>query len=510
MKSVNYKSIVRVITNKQFHNGAKRWINLNIMITTRHISLDDECVEKIKPYVEKNKGNFSAAIRDIIDEAGKSGIHENVSVIEISLFKWMLGEIDGILIPDTILDAMIDPLLINSLTKLKKNLVDKFNELEWEIDVTLSYDTDVNPANVLIEIRGSYEKRKIVASIVSQYLVKNAMNIKPLEIKSVSDHNDCIIVELKKSNKEDSMRSLMTFFGSRDEIMKAIKERPVFWKAIIKRHLLSNYNMVTVHRNYFEDLLAGNVPMGEITIETLAKKPIQEIPLGMMLSLLKEVYETSRVFDRVEIDRETLILFHSYRNMVVIETLKKSLVSLLETNGHLYDAKVTSNMIVLTHRPDINTKVNEIVSNLKISNSRVDQELIMFMAFLKGLKDIPDIHLSLKALGGRIGRSLMQEYEKENGIKNWTLENFQKAFETIHSKLRIESDWKVEGKNLTYKVRKCAMVEDGDLFETEVCHLIQESFRGALNHAFGNKAGLHINKSFINGDKSCEVELQIL
>jgi predicted hydrocarbon binding protein len=479
------------------------------MITTRHISLDDECVEKIKPYVEKNKGNFSAAIRDIIDQAGKSGTHENVSVIEISLFKWMLEEIDGILIPDAILDIMIDPLLISSMDKLKKNLVDKFNELEWEIDLSLTCDIDINPTNVLIEIKGSHEKRKLVASIVSQYLVKNSINNTPLEIKSIFDHNDCINVELKKSNKEDSMRSLMTFFGARDEMMKTIKGRPVFWKAIINRHLLSNYNMVTVHRNYFEDILAGDVPKGEIVIETLAKKPVQEIPLGTMLYLIKEVYETSRVVDRVEIDRETLILFHNYRNAEVIEKLRKSLVSLLESNGHLYDAKETANMIVLTHRPDIDTKVNEIVSNLKISNSRVDQEIIMFMAFLKGLKDIPDIHLSLKALGERLGKSLMQEYEEENGVKNWNMEKFQNAFETIHSKLRIESDWKVEGKNLFYKVNKCSMVEDGNLFETDVCHLIQELFRGALNHAFGNKAGLYIKKSFIDGDKSCEVELQI-
>jgi predicted hydrocarbon binding protein len=480
------------------------------MINTRHISLDDECVEKIKPYVEKNNGNFSAAIRDIIDQAGKSGTHENLSVIEISLFKWMLGAIDGLLFPDTILDSIIDPLLISSMTQLKKKLVDKFNELEWGINLSLTYDTDVTPANILIEIGGYNEKRKLVASIVSQYLVKNSMKKRPLEIKSIFDKNDCINVVLKRSNKEDSMRSLITFFGKRDEIVKNIKGRPVFWKAIIEMHLLSNYNMVTVHRNYFEDILAGNVPMGEIAIETLAKKPVQEIPLGTMLSLIKEVYETSRIVDRVEIDRDKIILFHNYRTVEVVEKLKKSLVSLLETNGHLYDAKLTANMIVLTHKPDIGTKVNEIVSNLKTSNSRVDQELLMFMAFIKGLKDIPDIHLSLKALGGRMGKSLMQEYEEENGIKNWTLENFQKACETIHSKLRIESDRRVEGKNLHYKVNKCAMVEDGNLFETDVCHLIQELFRGALDHAFGNKAGLHIKKSFINGDRSCEVELQII
>ena len=93
----------------------------------------------------------------------------------------------------------------------------------------------------------------------------------------------------------------------------------------------------------------------------------------------------------------------------------------------MYDAKSTTNIIVLTHRPDVGIKINEIVSNLKISNSRVDKDLIMFMAFLKGLKNIPDIPLSLTLLGKRIGKSLMQEYEKENNIKNWGLPDFQKC-----------------------------------------------------------------------------------
>jgi len=34
---------------------------------------------------------------------------------------------------------------------------------------------------------------------------------------------------------------------------------------------MSNYNMVTVHRNFYEDLMAGKVPAAEITIEDLQK-----------------------------------------------------------------------------------------------------------------------------------------------------------------------------------------------------------------------------------------------
>lgn len=228
-----------------------------------------------------------------------------------------------------------------------------------------------------------------------------------------------------------------------------------------------------------------------------------------MLFLIKEVYETSRVADRVEIDKENIILFHNYRNKEAIEKLKKILVMLLEANGHLYDAKSTANIIVLTHRPDVGIKINEIVDNLKTSNSKVDQELIMFLTFLKGFKDIPDIPLSLTVLGRKIGRSLMQEYERENGIKSWNLETFKHAFETINSRIHVESEWKLEGNNLLYTVRKCNIATEGNKFDTYICHTAREAFKGALNYAFGNRAGLEIRKLLSHGDNLCEVVIQI-
>jgi predicted hydrocarbon binding protein len=228
-----------------------------------------------------------------------------------------------------------------------------------------------------------------------------------------------------------------------------------------------------------------------------------------MLSFVKEVYETSRVVDRVEIDRENLILFHSYRNKDVIDKLRTSIVSLLEANGHLYDARSTANMVVLTHRPDVGIKINEIVNNLKMSNSRVDQDLIMFLAFLKGLKNIPDIPVSLTALGRRIGVSLMEEYEKENNVKTWEHQNFQKALEIIDSKLHRDSEWRTEGKNLLYTVKKCNLVAQGNGSANYICQTIRETFKGAMNYAYGSRAELDIKKLLSHGDNCCEVLIRV-
>ncbi len=480
------------------------------MIVTRHISLDNECISKMEPYILRHNGNFSAAVRDIIDRAGKSAFPGNSCAMDAPLFRWILNEIDEVLVPDDVLDEMIDPALMNSMRKFENYINQRFGELEWDINIVIKSDNDTLPSNILVEIKGVSQRIKFAACMLSQYLVKNSLNNAPLEIKSVISFSDCMKVELARSGKKEALDSLVTFFGGMDEVTKTIKSRPAFWRSIVNRHLLSNYSMVTVHRNYFEDLLADNIPLGEITIETLAKRPIQEIPLKEMLLLIKEVYEAARVVDRVEIEKDKIILFHNFRNKDAIEKIKKILITLLEANGHLFDAKSTCNMIILTHRPDVGIKVNEIVDTLKTSDNRIDQELLMFMTFLRGLKDIPNIPLSLTALGRKIGRALMQEYEKENGIKDWNLDTFKSAFEVINSKLHVESEWKLEGKNLLYTVRKCNIATEGNRFDKYVCHTSREAFKGALNYAFGNRAELEIKKLLSHGDNLCEVVIRIL
>jgi len=267
--------------------------------------------------------------------------------------------------------------------------------------------------------------------------------------------------------------------------------------------------MVTVHKNYYEDILAGKIPMGEIMIEILAKKPIHDIPLVELLPLIKQVYEVSGVVDRVEIRDSNILLFHNYRNKDASERLKKSLIMLMETNGHLYDGKIATNMIVIEHRPDVGTKINQIVNHLKNSDNKLDQELVTFMTYLKNINNINDTPMSISLMGRRIGTSLIQEYEKENNIKEWNLENFQKAFTVIDSKIHKDSEWKTEGQDLLYRIRKCAITMEDNNFDAYVCRASREAFKGALNYAFGSKANLEIRKLIAHGDNYCEVSIKL-
>lgn len=479
-------------------------------MTTKNISLDNEYLNKLKPYIEKHSGNFSSTIREIIDKTGRSDVPDNSSCVYNPLFNWLLSEIDGRLIPDDILNIMFNPSLIHKIEEFEKYVNKNLEGLDWHISVQIDCDNTKSPSSILIKVSGDSQKTRIVSVMVSQFIVQNSPESSPFAIKSVTNLGDNTRVELSSvSNKKDGIKSLITFFGGMEETARAIKSHTSLWKCIVHRHVASNYQMVTIHKNYYEDILAGKIPMGEIMIEILAKKPIHEIALKELLPLVRQVYEGSGVVDRVEIRDKNIILFHSYRNKDAIERIKRSLIMLMETSGHLYDGKITENMVVLSHRPDVGMKINQIVDRLKNSNSKLDQELVTFMKYLNDLKNIHDAPMSVSVLGRRIGTSLIQEYEKENNIKQWNLANFQKAFTLIDSKIYRESEWKLEGNNLLYRIKKCNIVTEGDTFDAYVCRAAREAFKGALGYAFGNNAELCIKRLVTHGDNNCEVSIRL-
>lgn len=484
------------------------------MIKTKHISLDDDCIKRVAPYVFKHGGNFSAAIREMI-EIAEDTLSDSSLIIDEHLFDWLLDEIDGRLIPDSVLDVMIDKSLSGDMNNLNKFINKRLTKFGWKVNVNIGYDDTLSPSNMMIQVTGAPQRTRLVARMISQFIVKNLSDSNPhnstsFAIKSVvSLDSETRIWLAKSADKKEGFESLITFFGDLEEAARAIKSRPSLWKCIINRHVTSNYQMVTIHRSYYEDILSGKSPMGEIMIETIAKRPIKDIPLQEILQLIKKVYETSRIVDKVDIHDDTIILFHTYRSKDVIEKIKKQLIMLLETNGHTYDGEITTNMIVFNHKPDIGIRIDEIVNNLKSSENKLDQELVTFMTFLKDIDNMANAATSISILGKRIGTTLMQEYEKENNIKTWDLETFKKAFATIDSKIHRDSELKLDENGLLYRIRKCNIVSGEDKFDAYICRAAREAFKGAVNHAFGNRADIEIKRLLSHGDNYCEVVIQL-
>jgi len=71
---------------------------------------------------------------------------------------WILKENDEKLVPSDILNEFIDPLMMNSMDKLESYLNRRFSELKWGVHITLNYDDDLLPGEVLMEISGDHQK----------------------------------------------------------------------------------------------------------------------------------------------------------------------------------------------------------------------------------------------------------------------------------------------------------------------------------------------------------------
>lgn len=481
------------------------------MIKTKHISLDDDCIKMVAPYVFKHGGNFSAAIREMI-ELAEDTLSDSSLIVDEHLFDWLLDEANGRLIPDSVLDVVMDKSLSGNMDNLNKFINKRLVKFGWKVNVNIGYDNMLSPSNMMIQVTGAPQRTRLIARMISQFIVKNLSDSNPYSptsfgVKSVVNLDSETRVWLAKSvNKQEGSDSLITFFGDLEEVAMAIKSHPSLWKCIINRHVTSNYQMVTIHRSYYEDILSGKSPMGEIMIETIAKKSIKDIPIQEVLQLIKKVYETSRVVDKIDIHDDTIILFHGYRNKEVIEKIKKQLIMLLEANGHAYEGEITANMVVFRHRPDIGMKIDEIVNKLKSSKSKLDQELVIFMTFLKDIDNMSNAATTISILGKRIGTTLMQEYEKENNIEMWDLETFKKAFATIDSKIHRDSELKLDGNSLLYRVKRCNIVS-GDKFDAYICRAAREAFKGAVGYAFGNRADIETKRLLSHGDNCCEVNI---
>ncbi len=122
----------------------------------------------------------------------------NTPAVDESLLNWMLEQVEDVLIPENVLDELIDPILINSMSELEDYARGTLCK-PWGIKLYLEYDSNVVPNEVVIRMSGSHPRIRFVAKVLSQYIIKNSPN--SLEITSVTDSNEYIKIELSNSHK---------------------------------------------------------------------------------------------------------------------------------------------------------------------------------------------------------------------------------------------------------------------------------------------------------------------
>ncbi|MDO8724827.1 MAG: hypothetical protein Q7J35_02010 [Candidatus Methanoperedens sp.] len=343
------------------------------MIVRKNITLENIHLKKLEPLIIKHEGNLSAAIRDSIDmtdaallqygtieKAIKSittetkkltGREQSIEsgknvLIASPVFQWMLNWTKGIPLDHEILDELLDPLKIKTTSELDKYINAISRESGWNCEVSIFCMDNMDPETATVTITGNNELyRDFIAQIVIMFLVYN----KHLDIDVIHRRATSTRIDLKKSEPGANMTAANDHFGYLKDAVDEFVSKKEFWTNLIEIYSSLNYNMVSLHKDQYEQILAGNTLLDLGIFESLSKKHISNIAHPEFLELLKKTHESMKIIDKIELFDNGLNIYHNYKNERAIQKLKDYYILLLSENGHQYEAKYSSSLLVLNH-----------------------------------------------------------------------------------------------------------------------------------------------------------------
>lgn len=343
------------------------------MVVRKNISLENSHLKKLEPLAKKHNGNLSAAIRDTVDiaeaalrrygtiEKALSGIssdRDELSAREKSIesgrnvlisspiFSWMIKITRGLTLDKEILDELLDPLKIRTISELDKQINEMSIESGWKSKISIFSMDNIDPKTATVAVAGENEYyRDFLAQLVVMFLVYN----KGLDIDVVHRRSTSMRIDLKIRDNGSLPVAAMEHFGYLDDTIEEFRSRQDFWKHLVEIYCSVKYNMVSMGRDHYEELLAKNPPLDTAIFESISKKHISNIPHQDFLGLLKKTHESQQIADKIEIMDNGINVYHSYKNEKAIQTIQEYYLTLLRANGHDYEAKYSTSLIVLNH-----------------------------------------------------------------------------------------------------------------------------------------------------------------
>ncbi|MFZ3382300.1 MAG: hypothetical protein WA144_00090 [Candidatus Methanoperedens sp.] len=330
------------------------------MSVRKNISLEKGHLRKLEPLVLKHKGNFSAAMREIIDlidtmtrdpEAINNlieGLKTDYNLTENVIF-WLIKQTRGRLIDPEHLNSIIDPSKIVLLSDLEKYMGEMTNGASWQTNTRIEdYDDNVNPSYLTLTLSGnSNYKLEFLGGLISSFVVLH----KKQEIVSLKKMSNKMTVCFRKQiNANLAKQSLINYFGDMEDISTEISKKLDFWKCIVNLYKQTNYNMVTIPKNYYQELLIGKEAPSYLTapIEAIHKIPIRDIPLDVLIPTMKSVYEYMGIVERIDVNENTLYIYHGNTDNRAISAIEKILLNVLNSHGTMYESRCSENLIVMS------------------------------------------------------------------------------------------------------------------------------------------------------------------
>lgn len=372
-----------------------------------------------------------------------------------------------------------------------------------DLCVRLGWKTKVsfNPSKTYALSGGSENQRVLISKIICMYLVNHCIGIELIS----NTYSLTTIDVANRSSEDEAYEDCVNHLGFLDRSLKEVAQSPDFWNSLIAAHINTDYHMVTVHRKDYERMLSVGAEVDSDIFSVYTGLPCRDINLQRLLPLIKSVFETSRIVDKIEVDRDILRIFHSYLTPEAIENITGTILDILELNGYRYEAIHVSSIIILQHKTEIEGRITELVNNLLRAKGGFNHELLTFLMLLDGIKEKTEINSTVEVLGVRMGEQILMEYGKQFNIKDWNMESFKEAFSNIDRKLGRESMLDLIDPNVMhYVVSSCQIVHRQGKFNRHLCNLTHGLLKGAVDYVFNGDAAIKPKQTIGQGDSLCE------
>lgn len=357
------------------------------MIVRKNISIDQCYIDRLKPFLDKNNGNLSAAIRDSIETAsqvieGKKGDkgskdlnealknaesrnkfveEEEFLLIHHTMLEWLIDRTSGLLIEESIVYELINPYTIKRIPDFINHVNVLNNRLGWKIKVDAECTGNLEPESVILTLsNGNPCFRGVIAHSLSLFLAKKMK----LDVQGLFNKSNVTKVYLKRCeflDYEKTPKGLEEHFGSMESTFKEIQRKPEFWKNIVKIYREQNYERLSMNKKTFEAFVSGDLPSVEDMareFELFTGKPPEAFTLAEHIMIFKALYLTDNIGTEIEVctekGREYVRLIHDYSDGKVCERIISYYSNIFKYIGYPFTVTSSPHMIVFEFGKDLN------------------------------------------------------------------------------------------------------------------------------------------------------------
>ncbi|AKB20171.1 MULTISPECIES: hypothetical protein [unclassified Methanosarcina] len=339
----------------------------------KNVSLDEVHLQKLQPLLDKNGGNLSAAVREVIDliipDPESHGTFEELTgkkkysevreqliqsgecvMMNQRAMKWLVKSSAGKLMDEDVVLELLNPYLLTTVSELKEFLNTSSKSMGWKIEVSCSFKEEVEPESFTMDfVGGDRDFRDFVVEAVCIFLACG-LNF---DVEAVHRKSNSITIYLRsffRHGMQDKAPGVRKYFGSKDVLYREIERKPAFWVTLADLYKKFDYQRVNLDKDFFEALVAGKLPDMTKYFEIKAGRSLHEIPLSELLPLFKYLVVASQLVSDVEIyaekGKECIKIRHEYSDEGVVLKLIQMFSNLFEAGLHKFSVSSVSKLII--------------------------------------------------------------------------------------------------------------------------------------------------------------------